>query len=160
VKKRVWIFLTVISYSTIPLIMVSENERIVRDFYKFLEKRDFDGIKKLLHDDFKWIGSSTREGDFQVLRNSGTKDVGAFPDLKIHIRRMLTQDDTVVVEYDWIGTHKEEIWGIKPTNKQVSVPFAEFFDIENGKIKFWRVYGNMILYHLQLTGKPYPFHTS
>jgi predicted ester cyclase len=139
---------------------MSENERIVREFYRLFVKRDFDGIRELLHEDFRWVGASNKEWGFDKLLNSGLKDTGAFPDLQIKIKRVLTQDDIVVVEYDWVGTHEVELWGIEPTKKKVKVPFAEFWELEDDKLKFWRVYANMILQYLQITGKPYPFHST
>jgi steroid delta-isomerase-like uncharacterized protein len=137
----------------------SENERVVREFYKYVEKKDFDGIRELLQDDFKWVCASTKEWGFDRLRKAGTEDTRAFPDVKINFQRIVAHGNSVIVEYDWVGTHKEEYFGIPATNREVKVPFVEIFELENGKIILVKTYANMILLHQQITGKPYLFHS-
>jgi predicted ester cyclase len=53
-----------------------------------------------------------------------------------------------LVEYNWIGTHTAEVFGVQPTNKRVKVPFLDLFELEDGKIKLYKTYGNMILFQI------------
>lgn len=60
-----------------------------------------------------------------------------------------------MVEYNWIGTHTAEVFGVQPTNKRVKVPFLDLFELEDRKIKLYKTYGNMILFQIQLNDEQY-----
>ena len=126
--------------------------RNVRKFYQHLYNRDWESAQKLIHEDFKWIGASVKEYDFNDFRRFTTRDVTAFPDASIDIKRIISQGDTVVVEYLMSGTHTGQLGDIRPTNKRVEVPYVEILDLEEGKIRLWKTYCNIDLIRNQLTG--------
>ena len=129
----------------------SENEKVVRKAYELLLRKDLDSLTNLLTDDFKYVGASTREYDVEGFRRMALRDVNVFPDAKIDFERIVTQGDTVVVEYVWSGTHKGEYGGIQATNKRVEVPFVEILELESGKIRLWKDYCNTVLFKQQLS---------
>jgi hypothetical protein len=47
----------------------NEDEGVVRDFYKYIEEKNFEGIRELIHDDFKWVGLQLRSGVLIVYKN-------------------------------------------------------------------------------------------
>ena len=55
-----------------------------------------------------------------------------------------------VVEADFVGKHVGEFAGIPATHKQVRVPLAVIYDLENNKIKRGRVYFEMPVLMQQL----------
>ena len=78
------------------------------------------------------------------------RDFNVFPDTKIDFERIVTQGDTVVVEYVMSGTHKGKLGGVQATNKIVEVPFVDILELERGKIRLWKDYCNTALIKQQL----------
>ncbi len=58
----------------------------------------------------------------------------AFPDLKYLIEDMAAEGDKVAIRWTAKGTHKSELFGIPPTNKQITVTGIDFFRIADGKL--------------------------
>jgi steroid delta-isomerase-like uncharacterized protein len=129
----------------------SENEKTVRKAYEFLLSKDLDSLTNLLTDDFKYVGASTKEFDIEGFHRLNLRDANAFPDAKMDFKRIVTQGDTIVVEYVQSGTHKGELGGIQATNKRVEIPFVDILELENGKIKLWKDYCNTALIKQQLS---------
>lgn len=60
-------------------------------------------------DDFKYVGASTKEFDVEEFRRITLRDFNVFPDTKIDFERIVSQGDTVVVEYVMSGTYKGKL---------------------------------------------------
>ena len=60
--------------------------------------------------------------------------LSAFPDLRFTIEDMVAEGDKVVVRYSIRGTHKGELLGIPPTDKQVTLTSTETYRLVEGKI--------------------------
>ncbi len=58
----------------------------------------------------------------------------AFPDLRFSIEEIISDQDKVVMRWQSSGTHKGDLGGIAPTNKQIVVEGVTINHIENGKI--------------------------
>jgi steroid delta-isomerase-like uncharacterized protein len=129
----------------------SENEKIVRKAYELLLRKDFDSLTDMFTDDFIWVGASNTEWDIEKFRRYSARDSNVFPDANYDIKRVIAKGSTVVAEYLWTGTHKEEAYGIPATNKKIEVPFVDIFDFIDGKIKLWKTYCNVELYKKQMT---------
>jgi steroid delta-isomerase-like uncharacterized protein len=61
-------------------------------------------------------------------------------DARAEIKNKIITENKAVLEADFIGKHIGEFAGIPPTNKEVNVPFCIVYDLENGLIKYARVY--------------------
>ncbi len=62
----------------------------------------------------------------------------AFPDMKVHNRAFIGDNDLVVIHWDVKGTHKGEFKGIKPTGKPVNYAGATIYRVKNGKVvEYW-----------------------
>lgn len=61
-------------------------------------------------------------------------------DATAETKNMIIGDGKAVVEGDFVGRHIGEFAGIPATNKDVRVPIAVFYDLENDKIIQGRVY--------------------
>lgn len=66
---------------------------------------------------------------------------GAFPDQRHeHVRIHFGDDDTVVTEFDLLGTNTGEFMGAPPTGKAFRVPVVAIFSFGGDKITNERVY--------------------
>jgi predicted ester cyclase len=61
------------------------------------------------------------------------------------IRNILVGDNSAMAEIEFIGTHIGEFEGIVASNRQVQVPYAVAYDLEDGKITALRLYFPMEL---------------
>ncbi len=58
----------------------------------------------------------------------------AFPDIRFTIEDMLAEGETVVARWSCRGTHKGELNGIAPTNKQFNITGVSIARFTNGKM--------------------------
>jgi steroid delta-isomerase-like uncharacterized protein len=66
---------------------------------------------------------------------------GAFPDQRHeHVRMHVADDDTVVSEFDLLGTNTGEFLGTPPTGRSFRVPVIAVFTFDDDRITNERVY--------------------
>jgi steroid delta-isomerase-like uncharacterized protein len=58
----------------------------------------------------------------------------AFPDLKVDLDHLVTDDDNVAFAYTITGTHQGVLEGIPPTGKKIKVRGMQIGRFENGKL--------------------------
>lgn len=58
----------------------------------------------------------------------------AFPDVQMTIEDVVAEGDKVVIRWAAKGTHKGELMGIPPTNKQVTVTGVDINRLAGGKL--------------------------
>lgn len=58
----------------------------------------------------------------------------AFPGYQLKAEEMIAEGDQVFVQTTFSGVHKGDLMGIAPTGKEVTIPIALTYRIENGKI--------------------------
>jgi steroid delta-isomerase-like uncharacterized protein len=71
-----------------------------------------------------------REGFKQLITMYRT----AFPDVRLTVEQQIAEGDLVVTRWTARGTHRGELFGTAPTNKQVTVQGIVISRISNGKI--------------------------
>jgi steroid delta-isomerase-like uncharacterized protein len=71
-----------------------------------------------------------REGFKQLITMYRT----AFPDVRLTVEQQIAEGDLVVTRWTARGTHRGELFGAAPTNKQVTVQGIVISRISNGKI--------------------------
>lgn len=70
----------------------------------------------------------------------------AFPDLRGEIVFGIAQDDRVMVQVEWTGTHLGDFFGLPPTSRAIGFCSAETFRIEDGLIaEHWDVVDNVAM---------------
>lgn len=80
------------------------------------------------------------EGDEAVLAYHRGQRL-AFPDQRQeHVRHHVADDDTIVSEFDLVGTNTGEFLGLPPTGKAFRVPTVAVFTFDGDKITNERVY--------------------
>jgi steroid delta-isomerase-like uncharacterized protein len=63
-----------------------------------------------------------------------TKLRTAFPDLKIEVEKLVTDEDNVAFAYTMTGTHEGDFNGIPATHKKVKARGMQISQFENGKM--------------------------
>jgi ketosteroid isomerase-like protein len=133
-----------------------DPETFVREAYAIAERMDLEGWTSLFTDDGIFTDQSVRityrgPGEWAYpVRNYGT----AFADMHRELFDLWTVGDTVIVRLALQGTHTgplETPFGTIPaTGKTMDAPCADFFELENGKIKRFDCFpeGSVILTQL------------
>jgi steroid delta-isomerase-like uncharacterized protein len=67
-------------------------------------------------------------------KNQVASFVAGFPDLRIVVEEIISENDKIVVSWILAGTHKGEFLGIAPTNHKVSITGITIHQIVDGKI--------------------------
>ena len=58
----------------------------------------------------------------------------AFPDMRLTVEQQIAEGDLVVTRWTARGTHRGELFGAAPTNKQVTVQGITISRISSGKV--------------------------
>ena len=111
---------------------LEQNKALVRRWIEEgFNKRDVKIADELFVQGFIVNGQKIgREG----LKQSMTRHLIAFPDLRVVINEIIAEGDKVVIWYTVQGTQKGEFDGVPPTGKQVNWFGADLLRIEGGKI--------------------------
>jgi steroid delta-isomerase-like uncharacterized protein len=124
---------------------------IVREYHECWNRRDWERSRSLMHPQYSYTG-----GDGQEQRGPeaglavGQMFATAFPDGRIDIKSLRSDGDFVTVEFIGTGTHKGDLMGVAPTNKKVSIPVCDIFEVRDGKIYREREYMDMMHIMTQL----------
>ena len=79
------------------------------------------------------------DGDNEVMNYYITTRT-AFPDQRHENARFHVTDDTVITEFDLLGTNLGEFYGLPPTGKAFQVPLIAVFFFEEDRIINERIY--------------------
>ena len=78
------------------------------------------------------------------------------PDLHATVDEVIGEGDRVAVRWTIRGTHKGELVGIAPTDRQIELPILELFRISDGQLaEAWDQYDRLHLLE-QLDAAPAP----
>ena len=114
---------------------VMEPRLLVCRYYEMWNRWDFALADELIAEDISFRGSLGVE----VRGREGFKDYmrtvcAAFPDFHNHIEELVVEGDKVAVRLTYTGTHRGELFGIRPTGRQVSYAGMAIFRIVEGRI--------------------------
>jgi steroid delta-isomerase-like uncharacterized protein len=80
------------------------------------------------------------------LREFFTRFFRWFPDVHFTIEDIFASDDRAAIRFTWTGTHKYKIWDIEVTERHVSVPGIDIFQITDDKIaQVWVAFDRLVL---------------
>lgn len=96
----------------------------------------------MMADDVVFINMASGE------RHTGPEQVAEMLNYVYHVafdahaekRNLVVDGNHAVLEADIVGKHIGEFAGVAPTNKNVRIPLAVAYDLEDGKIKEARIY--------------------
>jgi steroid delta-isomerase-like uncharacterized protein len=84
----------------------------------------------------------------------------AFPDGRLTLTSAVASGNTIAAEGTFTGTHTGPLIGpageIPPTHRTLELPFADFFEVEGGRITHHRIYYDQVAFLRQLGLLPHP----
>jgi len=131
---------------------------IVLDAFRLMDAGRYEALDGLLADDFFML-----MGDFKLEGSAGVKALMdgfkvSFPDLSHEIISVVEQGNKVATENVVRATHKEtfasELGTFPASGKPVSWTSSAFVTLENGRVKRWVVYLDLMAVHRALGFSP------
>jgi steroid delta-isomerase-like uncharacterized protein len=119
-----------------------KNENVVKSLIEAYNRQSPSDMVIFLADDVEVVMQDYRKENKEETENSYNWFFSVFPDANMSVDLIMSQDETVVVELTFTGTHKGELFGIQPTNRVVTCPEVWICDFKDGKIISWREYFN------------------
>ena len=115
--------------------MSEENKAVVRGALAAINAGDLDALAAAIADDVVEHDvvpgmPPTKAGVIQFF----TDLRASFPDLELRNDDIFSEGEKVTARSTINGTHKGEFMGMPATGNQISVPLADYFRFENGKI--------------------------
>jgi len=130
---------------------MQDFKNMVEQYMDAIPRRDFGRIRQMLHTQYSYTGS---DGKRQEGMDAGISVIEmytkAFPDLNLDIQHLTVAGNIVVTEFIAQGTHKGELMGIQPTNRNVEVPVCNIVEFRDGKIFSEREYFDALFMMQQL----------
>lgn len=117
--------------------MPADDNSLVRRLYEEIwNKRKLEVLNELVSPSHalrgpNFVGSSIGPAAY---KHQVALFLTGFPDLRWTIEDMITENNKVVVLWNFAGTHKGEYMGVPATNKKVSVDGITIHEIGGGKI--------------------------
>ncbi|WP_319372097.1 ester cyclase [uncultured Ilyobacter sp.] len=149
-----------------------ETKKIVREYFDALENAEVNEIKGVLN---KYMGEGYLFRGVHPFREQHGVDAAAekfWIPLKQSLRRMQRRQDIFIGGTNeisgeqWVmsmghfmGLFDEEWLGIRPTGKMISLRYAEFSCIEDGKITRTGIFIDIIGFMIQAGANPLPYST-
>jgi len=119
-----------------------------RAFEEMWSKGNLEVISEIYAANYAGHGPAGTQGTngLEAIKQSVTMYRTAFPDLQITVDDMTVEGNKVVTRWTARGTHKAELMGIAPTDKQITVMGISIVRIANGKIEeSWNTWDRMDL---------------
>lgn len=139
-----------------------DNAALVRSIYEAFNRRDLDRLATLVTDDFMLVDIPTGmtfhgpSGFLQWLAGFTT----ALPDGHVEVTNLVATEEYVATEHTGRGTHQGPLQTpagtIPPTGRAVAVPFAEVFQLRDGRVAGLRAYWDTATMLRQLGVLPEP----
>jgi len=130
---------------------MQDLKNMVEQIMQAIPRRDFGTIRQMLHPQYSFTSG---DGQRQEGPESGIAVIemytNAFPDLNLEIQQINVAGNTVVTEFIARGTHRGELMGISPTNRQVRVPVCNITEFRDGKVYAEREYYDTMFLMQQL----------
>jgi steroid delta-isomerase-like uncharacterized protein len=120
----------------------SNNEKIVQRSLEAFEEADERALREDLTPDFIVHAvppGFTEDADGYVKLAQHMK--AGLPDLRLDVEDMFAGDDRVAVRFTVRGTHRGELFGVPPSNRNLSMRGIEIYRLSDGKIaEYWGEY--------------------
>lgn len=117
----------------------SQHEDSIKQFlHDYVEdiwnKRDFTKAEKFWGADFKNVFAPQFEHGPEAMKKQVDYFLRAFQPFHFEIMDMMIEGDKVSLWIEITGVHTGDLWGIKPTNKQVKFREAVWYKLKDGKL--------------------------
>ncbi|HVA04359.1 MAG TPA: ester cyclase [Acidimicrobiales bacterium] len=109
----------------------SRREAVVREHMASEnESRFHDTLATFTHPRYELIGTGQVYDGTDAVKEYYARSRSVFPDQRNEVRSLLSADDTVIVEFDLLGTHLGSLTGEEPTGKSFRCPMVALFEFE------------------------------
>jgi steroid delta-isomerase-like uncharacterized protein len=116
-------------------VSLEENKALIRRWAEVWNQGDLDAVDEFVSDTYVRHDPNTPEvRGPEEEKQLMAMYLSAFPDFHFTIEDMVAEEDKVVGRLTARGTHKGELLGIPPTDKQVTLTMTETFRLAEGKI--------------------------
>ena len=113
----------------------AQHEKVLRRFVAdFINGGDEAVLSDLIHEDYLYRspgeelrGRASLAAMFEGLR-------AAFPDMELSIHRVISTDDTTVMDFSLTGTHRGDFMGIPATDRSIDIRGVVISRYRDGKI--------------------------
>jgi predicted ester cyclase len=95
------------------------------------EGRFDDTLATFTHPRYELIGTGQVYNGTDEVKEYYARSRAVFPDQRNEVRSLLSAHDTVVVEFDLLGTHLGSLSGEEPTGKSFRCPMVALFEFES-----------------------------
>jgi len=130
------------------------NEGVVRKIYEEYNRRNLDTLMDFMADDITYVDVFATTYNKKGMRKMFKEFyLETFSDQRLRADRIVSQGNTVMVEYTWSGTHVKDWAGIPAKGKKFEVHGVEIFVFEVGKVKLYKTYANPNILIQQLREK-------
>jgi steroid delta-isomerase-like uncharacterized protein len=148
--------------STKTIMTVHTNKILVQRYYEEMWNTwNFALADELLSEEICFRGSlgvemRGRAAFCQYMR----RVQNAFPDFHNKIEQLVAEGDQVVARLKYTGTHRGEIFGMRPSGKSISYASAAFFRIAGNRVAEGWVLGDLVSLLRQLGAQTLPSPTN
>ena len=119
--------------SSAPSDLRSRREAVVREHMASENEHRFDDtLATFTHPRYELIGTGQVYDGTEEVTQYYARSRAVFPDQRNEVRSVLSAPDTVVVEFDLLGTHLGSLTGEEPTGKSFRCPMVALFEFEAG----------------------------
>ena len=115
---------------------IDANKRIVREFTDGLFSRgELEAVDAYLSEDFlNHDPPFGVDADRDGMRVAGASFRAAFPDWRSELHHLVAEGDFVAEHFTARGTHRGELMGVPPTERQITLPGINIFRVRDGRI--------------------------
>jgi steroid delta-isomerase-like uncharacterized protein len=107
----------------------------VRRLYEAFDAADIAALDELVADDVVIHGMPPGyAGDADGWKTLARDIKAAMPDQRSEIDDIIAEGDRVVVRFTGRGTHKGELFGIPPSDREITVTGIEIYRLADGKV--------------------------
>jgi len=127
--------------------IIADNKKLVETLVKSVfQNHDFSLLNEIMRDDYIHHGDGPPQWKAGFIKIH-EQFIKAIPDFRYNIKKIIAEDDTVMMYSNVTGTHKGEWLGNPPTGNKINYDVVDIFRIENGKIaEHWHVIDTLTLF--------------
>jgi predicted ester cyclase len=119
----------------------TRQEAVVREHMASENESRFDDtLATFAHPRYELIGTGQVYDGAEAVKQYYTQSRTVFPDQRNEVRAVHDAGDTIVVEFDLLGTHLGSLAGEDPTGRSFRCPMVALFEFEGEGIVCERVY--------------------
>jgi steroid delta-isomerase-like uncharacterized protein len=134
---------------------MAQTRELAEQYFRCIEKGDVDGALACLAPGAEFTNPLGALPVPDGVRGMLQGYVSAFPDNRFEVKNVVESGDQVVLEADWVGTHRGPLplpsgQSIPASGRAVRAPLATVFRVRDGRIVSHRSYWDLAGFLTQL----------